>query len=46
MEFWNPKHQQAKTSRLHPQGSELNGLLRQLANQAEKIVASYQNAGN
>lgn len=45
IEFWSAKRQQTKTSRLYEQGSEVNGILRRLASEAERIVASYQNTG-
>jgi hypothetical protein len=44
-EFWNPKLQQTKSSRKYEQGSEVNGILRRLASEAERIAASYQNTG-
>ena len=45
IEYWSIKRQQTKTSRLYEQGSEVNGILRRLASEAERIVASYQNTG-
>lgn len=45
IEYWSSKRQQTKTSRLYEQGSEVNGMLRRLASEAERIAAFYQNAG-